>query len=139
MQRIHIYRVLFLSTALLTPAVFFLEFYPLDLNQIAQKPYALPYLPAFHLIPEILCLFFFTLLVTAVAESCLDKHPETMTRIKYALLLSTFLFGSVVLILYLVVIEDLAPMAFQGFVWNLPVLLGYLIERKVISHAETSS
>ena len=128
MQRIRIYRVLFLLTVVLTPAVFFWEFgYPLQLSRVHEKPYA------FHWVPEILCLFFWGMLVAVAGESCLNKHPQAMRKIKHALLLSTFLFGSVVLALYLLVIENLEPMAFQGFVWGLPMLLGYWLELKVFS------
>lgn len=140
MQRIRVYQLLFLLTAVLTPTVFLWEFgYPLDLNQILQKPYVLPWLPSFHLIPEVLSLFFLALLATAAGESCLNEHPQTMTKIKYALFLSWFSFVLFVLVFQLLRFGSVQLGMTFHLVCGLPLLLGYLIERKVFSHAETSS
>lgn len=138
MQRIRIYLILFLFTAVLTPTVFLWEFgYPLNLKQISQKPYVLPWLPSFHLIPEVLGFFFLAMLVTAAGVSCLDEHPETMMIIKYALFLSWFLFVLFVLTFQLLRWGSVQPALFFDLVCGLPLLLGYSLERKVFSHVET--
>ena len=134
MQRIRIYQILFLFTAVLTPTVFLWEFgYPLDLNQISQKTYVLSWLPSFHLVPEVLCLFFFAMLATAAGELCLNEHPEAMTKIKYALFLSWFSFVLFVLAFHLLRWGSVQPALFFDLVCGLPLLLGYSLERKVFS------
>ncbi len=122
MHRVQIYFLIFVALAVLTPTVFFWE-----LPNLLQKAFAL------HIIPEVLCLFFFGLWLTGAAIRYRDKYPTMKREIKRVLVLTALSFGAIMLILSYLLLGRLEPYQFTFFLWGLPMLVGYLVETKIIS------
>ena len=121
MRRSQTYFFLFLLTAILTPTVFFWE-----LPSLLEKPFAL------HIIPEVACLFFFGTWITAKALSHNDIYPNIKTKLKQIFLLTSLMFGLYVLAVSSLLTGELRLYYFHGFLWGIPVLLGYLVGVKPI-------
>lgn len=125
MRRIQLYFLLFLATAILTPTIFWLE-----LPGLLERPYAL------HWFPEVLCLFFFGLLLTRAALSQRDQHPHAQRIIKHVFIAVTLFFGFSMLVVAYVVLGYVGPYQFTFFLWGTPVLLGYVVETRILGERE---
>ena len=122
MRRSQIYFLSFVVTAILTPTIFFWEL-PSLLENIQKDTCKF----ALHIIPEVACLFFFGAWITAKALLCSDAHPDVKTKLKQVFLLTCLVFGLYVLAVSSLLTGKLRVYYFHGFLWGIPVLLGYLV------------
>jgi len=98
MHRAKVYFLLILLTAILTPTIFYWEIEKLIIGQ----PYA------FHWVPEVLCLLFFGMWITAGALSVNDAYPNAKTTIKYLFLLTTMSYGLIILSIDILLFRDVS-------------------------------